>query len=108
MPPLTFHQATIRAEAIALYPRPTETVAAIRDAIRQSIADLWERDRVPELNASYQPHLSLAYVNADASLVPVAEALGHLDIAPARKVIPSVVGIGLQRAGHKYRWNRYS
>ncbi|WP_407936524.1 2'-5' RNA ligase family protein [Lentzea tibetensis] len=38
---LTFHKPTIRPQAIALCPDPTEAVHTIRDAIRHAIADRW-------------------------------------------------------------------
>lgn len=72
LPPaeLTFHRPVIRPEALAFAPAPFEAVVAIREAIRDAIANVWGPTAVPETGESFEPHLSFAYINMDSPPQP--------------------------------------
>lgn len=98
-----FGPMTVRREALALYPRPAGPFLAVRSGIRAAIDAV--TGAVPEPEAGYQPHLSLAYANADTDVQPVLDLLrGMTSVAPALATIRRVSLIELERDGHRYRW----
>src|SRR5262249_29458926 len=107
-PTVTFRHATIRSEAIALYPHPAGPLHTIRARIRDAIADVWGADRVPESGAGYQPHLSMTYVNKDAGPSSATDAITMLNLSPARLTLGSASCIALQRVNHAYHWHTYA
>jgi hypothetical protein len=107
-PRLTFHHATIRPEAIALYPHPPEPVHTIRAGIRQAIVDVWGTNRIPETATGYEPHLSIAYVSNNTDSSPAAEAISAINIDPTQLVLTSASCIALQRVNHAYRWDTHT
>lgn len=107
-PTLTFHHVTIRPEAIALYPNPTEPIHTIRFQIREAIAEVWGTDHVPETVTDYQPHLSTAYVNSQAEPSRIAEAISAKNVDPARLALTSTSFIAIQRVNHSYHWGTHA
>jgi 2'-5' RNA ligase len=110
LPPveLTFHQSVIRPEALALSPTPTQAVATIRDTIRDGIADVWGNDGVPETGNWFEPHLSLAYVNTDASADAALHALSSVNPNPIQATVNDVSFIVLYRDKRQYRWKTFA
>lgn len=104
-PTLTFHHITIRPEAITLYPNPTQPVRTIRAEIRQAIADVWGISHVPDAADTYQPHLSIAYVNSHAQPPRIVEVLSAKNPDPARVVVTFASCIAQQRVNHSYQWD---
>jgi hypothetical protein len=104
-PTLTFRPATIRPEAIALYPDPTGPLHAIRSEIREAIAEVWTTDRVPEEATGYQAHLSIAYINKDAEPFPTIEAVSRLNPSSVSMTVKSASCITIQRVNHGYNWH---
>jgi 2'-5' RNA ligase len=107
-PTLTFHHITIRPEAITLYPNPTEPVRTIRAEIRQAIADVWGINHVPDAADTYQPHLSIAYVNSHAEAPCIVEVLSAKNPDPARVVVTFASCIAQQRVNHSYQWDTHA
>lgn len=106
-PVLTFQHASIRSEAIALYPYNLESIQAIRTHIRQAIADAWGADKVPEPSAGYEPHLSVAYVNNDAEPSIALNALSAFRTESVQLTPAAVSCIALQRVNHAYHWTTH-
>jgi 2'-5' RNA ligase len=107
-PDLTFHQLTVRPEAITLPPEPADPIHRIRAAIRASIAEVWGPDHVPEPTHGYQPHVSLAYVNTDGPAAPVLAAVADLPTTPARVRIHEASLIILNRDQRMYQWRTFT
>jgi 2'-5' RNA ligase len=105
---LSFHHATIRPEAIALYPHPAEPVHTIRTAIRHAIADIWGTNHIPEPVTGYQPHLSIAYANTYTDAAAAAETITALTTDPVQLILTSAFCIALQRTNHTYHWNTHT
>lgn len=89
LPPveLIFHRPVIRPEAIALPPVLSQALVTIRDAIRDDIAAVWGDDGVPETGNRFEPHLSLAYVNADGSADTTLQALTSTNLEPVQMTV---------------------
>jgi 2'-5' RNA ligase len=104
-PTLTFHHITIRPEAISLYPNPVEPVRTIRAEIREAIADVWGTNHVPDPADTYQPHLSIAYVNRHAEAPRIVDVLSAQNPGPARVVVTFASCIAQQRVNHSYEWD---
>jgi hypothetical protein len=85
-------------------------VATLRDTVASAIAEVLGPDAVPlapEHVQGYQPHVSVAYGNAEASGDPIAEALALVEPPPATVKILAASLIVLDRDEHVYRWSRY-
>ncbi|MFD7655070.1 2'-5' RNA ligase family protein [Actinosynnema sp. NPDC059797] len=102
---LRFQAFTTRPQAIALKPEPPDAVHDIRNRIRQGIADVWGESRVPESDVTFEPHLSVAYVNTDGPSTPVRTALSGHGFEPAEAVIDRAHLIRLRRHEHTYVWS---
>jgi 2'-5' RNA ligase len=105
---LTFNEVEVRAEAIAFRPSPAEPVAALRDTVRSAIASV--RGAIPEAPEhahGFQPHVSLAYVNAPGPAAPLVEAVSSVEEAPVSVLVGAASLIVLDRDERVYRWSRY-
>ncbi|MEZ0075357.1 2'-5' RNA ligase family protein [Planotetraspora sp. GP83] len=93
------------AEGVHLPVRPVQAVAAVRRGIRDGIAKVWGKDRVPEAEDRFYPHVSLAYANTSGSpLAPIRETLSqHAEIVPM--TLTHVSLIDLNRDEGTYQWN---
>ncbi|MFS8101935.1 2'-5' RNA ligase family protein [Lentzea alba] len=101
---VTFDRPTARPQAIALYPSPARQIQKIRTAVRTGFADLWGERRVPEAEAPFTPHLSVAYVNSDTSSRRAVQAVTAVVTRPVAVTIRRITLIALAREGHLYRW----
>jgi len=100
---VTFHEPVIRPEAIALAPDPLAPVDGMRAAIRAAMADVIGEYAVPEPDA-FQPHVSLAYSNADHQSAEVARRLDEATVVPASVTIDRAALIELHRDNRMYEW----
>jgi hypothetical protein len=98
----------VRAEAIAFRPSPTEPVAVLRNTVRLAIGAV--RGTVPEAPKhahGFQPHVSLAYVNAPGPAAPLVEAVDSVREAPVSVLVRAASLIVLDRDERVYRWATY-
>jgi 2'-5' RNA ligase len=105
LPPIEvqFATAVLFAESVVLVPEPTDAVRALRDALVECVRAV-RGDTSPDTSSAFVPHLSLAYVNAEADPLPVLSALRGVDSAPALGVRPTVSLIELHRDHGRYEW----
>jgi len=95
----------VDAETIQMRVRPTEPLIEARACIRDAIATVWGRDRVPEPAEGWRPHVSLAYSNTAGPSLLIAEALAATSPRTAEVTIFSVSLIELNRDRKMYEWN---
>lgn len=107
-PVVTFHRPVVIAEAIVLPPLPAEPVHAIRDAIRDGIADAWGPSRVPDPADGFRAHISLAYSSTETSTEPLLTALQIVAPDAVTVAIPEAALIVLDRDEHLYRWEEHA
>ena len=96
---------TVAAEAIPMVVRPVEHLVDLRSSIRNAIADIWGRDRVPEPAEGWCPHISLAYSNAAGPAQPITDALTAYPQQTAEITISAVSLIKLSRDRRMYEWD---
>lgn len=87
---------------------PAESVAQVRSAIRAGIADVWGADRVPESEAGFIPHVSLAYSTSDGPAAPIIASAYSVRVKPARATISDAQMIVLNRDDRQYQWTTYA
>lgn len=104
---LIFRQPVVRHEALAIPPEPVAPLFAIRNEIRTGIAGVWGKNRVPETLDQFQPHLSVAYANADSPAAPTLAALATVSQESVHIVVREASLIVLRRDGHLYRWQTF-
>jgi hypothetical protein len=97
--------AVVGDEAVALPARPDGRVRAVRIAVRDGIADVWGRDRVPEDGDRYRPHASVAYMDADGPVAPYVHAISDVRVLPASVEVRTVSLIRLHRDRRMYEWD---
>jgi 2'-5' RNA ligase len=90
-------------EATGLLVRPWAAVAAVRDSIREAIADVW--DEVPE-SPEFHPHVSIAYSNANVPTGPIRDRVAPLrDLESVTIPIAAAQLIRLNRDNQMYEWD---
>jgi 2'-5' RNA ligase len=104
----TLGPAVIDPEVVRLRVTPAEPVARVRAAIRAAIADVWGPDRVPENEAGFTPHVSLAYSSADGPAEPIIQATESVKPEPATASIAEAQLIALNRDHREYQWTTYA
>lgn len=92
----------ITPEAIRWEAEPCAPAAAVRDAIRMAIGSVWAE--VPEQQAGFAAHVSIAYSNSDGPAAPAYAAVAAEPSAPARARISSAELILLGRDNQMYEW----
>ncbi|MFF5233652.1 2'-5' RNA ligase family protein [Dactylosporangium sp. NPDC000521] len=105
---LTIGTPHVDSESIQIAVQPAEPVRQLRSAIRASIADVWGDDRVPEAAEPYNPHMSLAYVNAPGPGAPLVQMLDNAPQIKADALIRSCQLIVLNRDEGMYVWEPYA
>jgi 2'-5' RNA ligase len=106
-PEVTFERPLLRPEAVVLPASPTDSVIAIRDAIRDAFPDAGLGD-APELRDGFLPHVSLAYINQDGPAEPLLTALARATPTPATVEIHRAALIVLDRDSRVYRWREHA
>lgn len=99
-----FESFVVRPEAIALVPTPLAPFVDNRLAIRAGIADVLGAGNVPEPVDNLQPHVSIAYVNAEAEPGPIIRALEKVPTKVVEARIPRPHLIELHRDRRMYEW----
>jgi 2'-5' RNA ligase len=102
--PVTLGPPVVDPEGVNLPVRPAEAVDAVRRAVREGIADVWGVARVPEAEAGFVPHVSLAYSHTSgAPLAPIRDLLAqHAAALPA--TLTRVTLIDINRDHGIYQW----
>jgi 2'-5' RNA ligase len=107
---LTFGPVEVRREAIAFRPTPAEPVSRLREAARSAIAAVRGPDGVPEAPEhahGFEPHVSMAYSNADGPVDPLVRAVASVSAPTATVRVLAASLIVLDRDERVYRWSRY-
>ena len=105
---LSFDSLEMRSEAIALRPSPPEPVARLRSSLRSAIALV--RGQIPEAPEhadGFEPHVSLAYSNADGPSDSFIERIAGVPGQRATVTVLAASLIILDRDERVYRWTTY-
>ena len=70
-----------------------------------TIADVRGTNHVPDAADTYQPHLSIAYVNSHAEAPHIVDVLSAKNPDPARVVVTFASCLAQQRVNHSYQWD---
>jgi 2'-5' RNA ligase len=100
---LTFDRPVIFTEAVAIPPTDVVPLRSLRDAIRAAVEAGYgsvEGRSTPQ----FDPHVSLAYVNASVDPRPVRAALDAVRLAPVEVTIDRVSLLELHRDHRMYQW----
>jgi 2'-5' RNA ligase len=106
-PVATFHQPTVREEAVFLKALPAEPIYALRVAVYQSIAAVLDPRALPLAppgRERYLPHVSVAYVNSDGPAQPVFDALSRVHQPPVTVTFRVAPILTFHRDHQMYRW----
>ncbi len=99
---VSFDRPAVTPEAVRWEAAPGEPVAAVRDAIRAAIGEVWAE--VPERADGFGPHISIAYSGSDRPAAPVLAAIAAAPSAPATARITHADLILLNRDHRMYEW----
>jgi len=99
---VSFDRPAVTPEAIRWEAAPGEPVAAVRDAIRAAIGDVWPE--VPEKADGFGPHISIAYSSGNGPAAPVMATIAAAPSAPATARITHADLILLNRDNRMYEW----
>ncbi|MBY8856574.1 2'-5' RNA ligase family protein [Nocardia sp. CA2R105] len=78
----------------------------VRTDLQQAIGDVWGAQCVPERDARFGPHLSLAYSTGEGSISELQQLIdeAHLEQLKVTELISAVSLIELNRDHHRYEW----
>jgi 2'-5' RNA ligase len=83
---------------------PHEPLRQIRTAVQAGIAEV-KGTPPPESSASFVPHVSIAYSNADVSATPVIERVAMLrELGAVTVTVVHTDLVELRREGRRYAW----
>ncbi|MGI5292732.1 2'-5' RNA ligase family protein [Nonomuraea polychroma] len=101
---VTLGPPVVDPEGVNLPVRPAQDVEAVRQAVRDGIADVWGADQVPEAETGFTPHVSLAYSHTSgAPLAPIRGMLAqHTAIISA--TLTRITLIDINRDNGIYQW----
>lgn len=105
---ITLGPAVVDPEVVRLRVTPAEPVVRLRREIRAAIADVWGSEHVPEDEAGFTPHLSLAYSNRAGDMQPILDAANAVTPEPATMAVTHADLILLNRDQQEYRWDAYA
>jgi 2'-5' RNA ligase len=110
---LTFHDAVIRDEAIALPPAPLDSLHELLTRLRRGISTATgaPAHTGPEQTHGFHPHVTIAYSHTNTPAQPYAEALNTVDTPAATVAITEVALIEQERLLEPdwlYRWTTHS
>lgn len=105
-PTVTFERPTIRPEAVVLLAHPPEPLYEVRRRIHRAAAAVLGDERADPLPKpeDYAPHVSSAYVNADASATPIAAALDAVEAKPVTVTFTKADLLEFHRDHRMYEW----
>lgn len=88
---------------------PHELVLPVLDAVQAPIAEVRGRQALPDDNALFIPHVSIAYSNADTSARPVIERVAKLrELGSVTTRVTSADLVELRCEGRRYVWEMVS
>lgn len=107
-PNLTFGSPTIRTEAIILTAHPAELLYAIRQRIHRAVVAVLGNKRADPLPKpeNYIPHVSTAYVNSEASALPITTALEGVKAEPVTTTFAKADLLEFHRDHRMYEWTK--
>ncbi|MGW0504039.1 2'-5' RNA ligase family protein [Micromonospora sp. NPDC003241] len=105
---LSLGAPNVDPESIQIAIEPANPVRQLRSAIRRAIADVWGSERVPEAEGPFNPHMSLAYTNSEASGEPLAAAIQQVSADPVIAHVRGCQLIVLHRDNRMYEWDDYA
>jgi 2'-5' RNA ligase len=103
---LKLDRPRITPEAIRWEATPPEPAAAVRNAIRAAIGDVWPA--VPEPAEGFAAHVTIAYSNAEGPATPVQAAMDAVRVASATALVRSAELIVLGRDRGMYEWKTFA
>jgi 2'-5' RNA ligase len=106
-PVVTFHEPTVREEAVFLKALPAEPVYQLRLAVYQAIeAAIGTKafQVAPPGREQFTPHVSVAYVNRDDPAQPVFDALSHVHRPPVTVTFRVAPILTFHRDHQMYEW----
>lgn len=109
LPLATFHQATIRPEAVLLRAEPPQPLYQLRMAIYDAIAAVLSPDKFSEPRpepSQFTPHVSAAYVNSDGPVEPIARAIADLNPHPVTATFRAISLLEFHRDRRMYEWTK--
>jgi 2'-5' RNA ligase len=95
-------------EVARLKVNPAEPVSRLRLELRAAIAEVWGGEHVPEDEADFTPHVSLAYSNRDGDMQPILAAACAVSPQPGTATITHADLILLNRDHQQYEWTTYA
>lgn len=102
---LTFQKPVVLREAVSLIVEPTESLSGLREMLRHAVTGSLGAAAPPEdARFPFVPHVTMAYVNADADGRGVIRALEHKPERVAARVSPVLALIELHRDNRQYEW----
>lgn len=105
---LTFDEAEVRHEAVALRPVPAAPVSKLRGTLRSAIQSvLGAVEDAPEHANGFDPHISVAYSNREGASEPYIAAVAGLRPTTATIRVLAAKLIVLDRDERVYRWSTY-
>ena len=107
LPVLTFEHPTIWPEAVYLRARPAESLYRVRQRIHDAVLTVLGSERFTEpmpKPEDYTPHVSVAYVNDDASAAPIAAALARVRAKPVTATFTKADLLVFHRDNKMYEW----
>jgi 2'-5' RNA ligase len=108
-PTVTFHEASIESEAALLKAMPPEPLYQLRlhmyDAIASVLAPSNFSEPRPEPR-QFKPHVSLAYVNQEGQVQPIADALNIVDAHPVTVTFRKASLLVFHRDHQMYEWTQ--
>lgn len=87
---------------------PAEPLAGLRDAVRDGVLSVLDPSRLYALpgqeTGKFEPHVSVAYVNADGPAAPFRERLAAVKPDPVELRITHASLISLRKDDHRWAW----
>jgi hypothetical protein len=106
---LTFHRAVVFQEAVVSPAVPAAPLDALKEALRNGIADAGAAHRLDDDPATgFRPHVSVAYNTQDRASDEIIHAVDRVDHPPVAVSVGSVQLIILDRDDGFYRWQTFA
>jgi 2'-5' RNA ligase len=108
-PVTTFQRPTIHPEAVVLEAEPPEPLYQLRLAMYETIASVLGPDRFHEQRPEpgrFIPHVSVAYVNGDGPMHPIADAVSSIEPQPVTATLGTASLLVFHRDHRMYEWTQ--
>ncbi|MGY0230214.1 2'-5' RNA ligase family protein [Longispora urticae] len=110
VPPAVVHTEpeVLATDSVYIPVGPVGSLAAIRDAVRAGVFSVIDESRLYALpgqeSGEFEPHVSVAYVNADGPAQPYKDRLAALSVPPVELTITHASMLALTKDDHKWSW----